>query len=143
MRVRRYDTPEEAARGDIPARFARALGVRISPSGNSALVVLATNELPTVEPYVVFCERVAGRWETGSGGNGNAGEFSHTDGESVRFVYDDEAPAEASSVIVEFEGEHSVPVDERFALFTAWNPRGHEWPNVVAWIDQQGKRHPL
>ena len=142
MRVRRYDTPEEAARGDIPARFARALGVSISPSGNSALVVLATNEPPTIEPYVVSCERVAARWETGSGGNPNAGEFWHADGESVRFVYDDEVPAEASSVVVEFEGEHVVPVHERFALFTVWNPRGHELPNVVAWIDQEGRRHP-
>jgi hypothetical protein len=41
-------TPEEAARGDIPERYARALCVAISPDGDEAIVVLDTIE----EPYL-------------------------------------------------------------------------------------------
>ena len=50
-----YDTPEEAARGDIPPRYARALSVSVSPDGDEAIVVLGTNEEPYVYPYEVSC----------------------------------------------------------------------------------------
>lgn len=63
-----YATPEEAARGEIPPRFARVVGVRVD--GDSATVWLLTNEAPQFEPYQVGCVRHNGLWydEFGSGG---------------------------------------------------------------------------
>jgi hypothetical protein len=65
-----YDSPEEAARGDIPEQYATVVGVRID--GDSAHVWLVTNDRPTFEGYEVECARTGGRWfgEFGSGGFG-------------------------------------------------------------------------
>ena len=52
-----YATPEEAARGDIPARHARALSVSVSPEGDEAIVLLGTNEEPFLYPYEEHCVR--------------------------------------------------------------------------------------
>jgi hypothetical protein len=63
-----FSTPEEAARGDIPARFCTVLEVRIE--GNEARVWMLTNDRPRFEPYEVVCVRRRGRWfgEDGFGG---------------------------------------------------------------------------
>lgn len=63
-----HTTPEEAARGDIPPRFARVVGLDID--GDTATVTLLTNEAPWFEPYQVGCELHDGRWfaSWGSGG---------------------------------------------------------------------------
>lgn len=65
-----YPTPEEAARGDIPERYARVLDVSIAPWGGCAVVLLETNEAPVVELYQVVCERDGSEWVAGVGGNG-------------------------------------------------------------------------
>jgi hypothetical protein len=67
-----YDTAEEAARGDIPQRFATAVGSRVA--GDTATVWLLTNDQPPFEPYEVCCERRGGRWffDIGTGGFGLA-----------------------------------------------------------------------
>ena len=57
-----YDTPEEAARGDIPERYARVVRVDHSSDGTRAVVLLATNEPPVIEYYGVSCELEDGRW---------------------------------------------------------------------------------
>lgn len=63
-----YNTPEEAAVGDVPRRFALVVGTRLE--GRGATVWLLTNEAPRFEPYQVECVRRDGRWrsESGSGG---------------------------------------------------------------------------
>jgi hypothetical protein len=63
-----YDSPEEAARGDIPEQYAMVVGVRIDR--DSAHVWLVTNDRPTFEGYQVDCVREDGKWfaEGGSGG---------------------------------------------------------------------------
>lgn len=63
-----YDSPEEAARGDIPEQYATVVGIRID--GDSAHVWLVTNDRPTFEGYEVDCVREDGKWfaEGGSGG---------------------------------------------------------------------------
>jgi hypothetical protein len=71
---RGYDTPEEAARGDIPERYAPALSVEISEDGTYARVLLATNESPAIEYYEVHCELVDGQWRGGVGGNASGPE---------------------------------------------------------------------
>ena len=61
---------EEAARGDIPPRFATVVGSRVS--GDTTIVWLLTNDEPPFEAYDVYCERRNGRWcrDGGSGGLG-------------------------------------------------------------------------
>jgi hypothetical protein len=63
-----HDSPEEAARGDIPEQFVTVVGVRIE--GDSAHVWLVTNDRPTFEGYEVDCVRKDGKWYDvgGSGG---------------------------------------------------------------------------
>jgi hypothetical protein len=65
-----YSTAEEAARGDIPSRYARALAVEFSPDGDHAVVLLETNEPPFVYPYQVVCSRGEDGWAEGISGNG-------------------------------------------------------------------------
>jgi hypothetical protein len=63
-----FDTPEEAARGDIPPQFCHVVGARVE--GESARVWLLTNEGPSFAAYEVGCERQKGRWymDWGTGG---------------------------------------------------------------------------
>jgi hypothetical protein len=67
---RHYATPEDAARGDIPARFARVLDIAWSPRRDRAVVLLETNEPPSVELYQVVCQQEEAGWTWISGGNG-------------------------------------------------------------------------
>jgi hypothetical protein len=66
-----YDSPEEAAMGDIPERFVTVPGVRIDREG--AHVWMLTNDRPSFEPYEVECERPRGRWLPASGSGGFGG----------------------------------------------------------------------
>ncbi len=65
-----FATPDEAARGDIPARYARVAGVTYSAERNEARVTLLTNEEPYLYPYYVTCFRDSrGLWHEGDGHN--------------------------------------------------------------------------
>jgi hypothetical protein len=72
--MRASRTPEEAARGDIPERYARALRVEYSDDGTRATVLLATNEPPAIEYYEVHCVLENGEWMGGVGGNASGPE---------------------------------------------------------------------
>jgi hypothetical protein len=63
-----FDTPEEAARGDIPEQFVTVLGVRIE--GDRAHVWSLTNDRPCFEPYEDFLVRRGSKWfpDYGTGG---------------------------------------------------------------------------
>ena len=63
-------TPEEAARGDIPERYARVAKVTYSADGGEAAVELLTNEEPYLYPYYVHCVRDShGLWHERDGHN--------------------------------------------------------------------------
>ena len=64
------ETPEQAARGDIPPQFATVVGSRVG--GDGATVWLLTNDQPPFEPYEVCYERRNGLWhfDAGTGGFG-------------------------------------------------------------------------
>ena len=65
-----HATPEDAARGDIPARYARAVSVTYSADGHQATVELETNEEPFLYPYSVYCSRgTNGMWREEGGHN--------------------------------------------------------------------------
>jgi hypothetical protein len=55
-----FPSPEEAARGDIPAQFVPTLGTEVR--GNSATFWLLTNDARYCEPITVLCELNDGRW---------------------------------------------------------------------------------
>jgi hypothetical protein len=126
MGDRVYATPEEAARGDIPERYARALSIAFSPDGDQALVVLETNEQPAVELYEVVCYRERDGWIGGSGSGGIGMGWSSTSFGQERNVgvlrLSDEVPDDVVAVIVRWCGdEFRVPVSARHFFFTQWN----------------------
>lgn len=131
-----FPTPEAAARGDIPARYARALAVSVSPDERFAAVLLGTNEPPSLYPYLVLCEREGDGWVEGNSANMSmSGEFGEGD-QRCRFVaHWQEAPPDVRTAIVEFAGaEYPVPVQHGYVLFAAWNvAEGLEWPAVTRW----------
>jgi hypothetical protein len=55
-------SPAEAARGNIPARYARPIAAELSPDGRDAVVLLGTNEEPVLYPYFVVCHLESDGW---------------------------------------------------------------------------------
>jgi hypothetical protein len=116
-----FATPEEAARGDIPPRYARAIAVDIAPWGAHAVVLLATNEPPQLYYYQEICWQKAGRW---FGGFGNNTPTSNVWFEGVRVATDwsdTPLPTVVKSVVVLYEGhEYEVPAVDGMYLFAFW-----------------------
>lgn len=78
-------TPEEAVRADesVAPEYARVVAVEHAPDGTSAVVFIAYNEPPDVEPYVVLCENTPDGWSTRSALSGGEGWMSTTDDGSL------------------------------------------------------------
>ena len=123
-------TLEEAARGDIPARYARPLVVELSPDGRTAFVLLGTNDEPYLYPYVEICAREDDGWSGRSGMSfGGTGWtlVDAADGTGLLF-FGGEAPAGAVEAVVRYRGaEHRVPVASGFFVFVEWNVREDDW----------------
>ena len=116
-----HEAPYDAARGDIPARYAREIATRYSPDGDFALVFLATNEPPAVEEYEVICERSGAGWMGGSGGNGPGGGWHSTGG--VTYFWDYSPEGATSAVIRSQAREHVIPVRNGYIAFAVWNTK--------------------
>lgn len=67
-----YETPEEAARGDIPERFARV--VWCERSGDRAVVLLEVNTVKTPYYDITWCEQEPYGWLGGVSGNADGTE---------------------------------------------------------------------
>jgi hypothetical protein len=123
-----YTDPEAAARGSIPAEFARTLALAIAPDGEHAVVLLGTNEPPDLYPYQVICQQGPEGWEESASANG-PGWTSVAGGDVGLETYWGEAPEGASEVLVSHRGvSHRVPVTNGYYVFVAWN----EHTNVLA-----------
>lgn len=143
-----YTTPEEAARGDIPAQYARAVASAVSPDGKHAAVVLATNEDPAVEMYEVVCFQQDGRWLDGGGSGGVGLGWTSTGADAERNLgvlrLSGQAPAGAVATIVSFRGrEHRVAVGEAgYFLFASWDEPDtvldDELPEPVRYVSADG-----
>jgi hypothetical protein len=108
---RRFETPERAARDDIPEQFARTLAVSISPDGTEAIVLLGTNEPPDLYPYQSDIRRDVDGWLSGGGSN-----------MQIQGTLWDEAPPDANVAIVEYERtEYEVPVVNGYFHFSPWD----------------------
>jgi hypothetical protein len=126
------ESPENAARGDIPARYCRRLGASVAPDGRNAVVLLGTNEPPLLYPYLVNCHFEAGRWVEDHGSNGSGWSPTHKDAEGrwvgVLAEWED-APHGAEAAILEYDGEETkVPVVDRYYFFAKWGvPEDELW----------------
>jgi hypothetical protein len=123
-----YLTPEEAARCEIPERYATVLDVSISPDGTEAIVALGTNEEPQLYPNESICYRMRrGRWiEASSAGGISLPYWSPREWPKrgpvlgvLRFA--GEAPEGAKEVIVRWGAEErGVGVAHGYFFFTEW-----------------------
>lgn len=106
-----FPTPEAAVLGgdSVPPRYVRVIEVSYSPEGSRAVVFLEYNEPPSVEPYVVMCEKTAGGWIEGNGASGGGLSWMST---------------------------HEEPDGRRLGVFTAWAPPTARWnvqvPDVLS-----------
>jgi hypothetical protein len=131
-----FRTLDEAARGDIPPRYARPLVTELSPDGRTAFVLLGTNEEPSLYPYVVLCSREEGGWSEGAGTSfGGTGWMSiEADDHNGVLFFGGDAPAGASEAVVRYRGaEHRVSVVGGFYVFVQWNVAEDDWdqPDLV------------
>jgi hypothetical protein len=147
-------TPEEAARGDIPERYARALSVAISPDGDEAIVVLGTNEEPYLYPYEEHCFREGGHWFGGSGISGIGFGWSlrtiRESGPALGVVrLSGEVPDGVREVVVEWDGrEQRVPATDGYFFFTRWDvPEDFRHtigiPRAVRQLRDDGTEEPI
>jgi hypothetical protein len=133
-------TPEEAARGDIPAQFVRVIGVVVR--GDTAVVAQLTNDGPPYEVETAYCYREGDGWVEGSSGNSTSGYLPTGEGIGTVVVWD-EAPAGAVSARFEYErSKQVVPVENSCALAVFDDVTEEDafigGPSLVAWIDGQG-----
>ena len=128
----------EAARGDIPARFVRLLGISISPDGHAAVALLDTNAVGSSDPYPlqVHCYRDDTGWHEAGSSNGYG--WSVIGGGVV--TYWDRAPADVREVIVRWrDEEHRVPTAYGFFLFARWAvPEGDHFMSPVRFVKANG-----
>jgi hypothetical protein len=138
-------TPEEAARGDIPARFVQVVGVVVR--GDTAVLAQLTNDAPPYEVETAYCHREGDGWVEGSSGNSTSGYLPTGEGIGTVVVWD-EAPATAVSARFEYNGrEQVVPVERGCALAVFDDVKEEDayvgGPSLVAWIDAGGAEQEL
>lgn len=140
-----FDTPEDAARGDIPSRFVRVVGVVVR--GDEVIVAQLVNDRPPYEVETAHCWRERSGWTGGASGNSTSAWIA-TGETACTFVLWDEAPVSAVAARFEYAGsEQVVPVENGCALavfdeVTKEDALLHK-PRLAAWIDAHGSEEPL
>jgi hypothetical protein len=73
-------TPEDAVRAaaSVPPQYVNIVAVEYSPRGALAVVFIAYNEPPHIEPYVVLCEKTLEGWVENQGGSGGGVSWMST-----------------------------------------------------------------
>jgi hypothetical protein len=144
-----FATPEEAARGSIPAKYVRVVGTVVR--GERAIVAQLMNDRQPFEVETAFCLREAdGTWKEEGSGNSTAGFLPTGEGVGTYMAWD-EAPEGAVAARFACRGnEQEVPVvngcalavfdeietdDEDLVLLDA--------PQIVAWISADGTEQSL
>jgi len=152
MQLRSEDEREQlvrAARGDIPARYARPLWISVAPDGDEAVVVLGLNQEPYVELEEVQCRRESGRWHAMSSSNGIGVGWTPRcwieDGPPLGLLHlGGEAPADVESVVVRWsDRDHELPVIAGYFFFGVWDvPEDFDgtgdYPRVVRYVRRDG-----
>ena len=138
----KFATPEDAARGDIPAEEVRVVGVVVR--GDQAVVAQITNASgypAAYERYTSHVNRDAdGGWSGGMGSNGNTAVI-FTGPWTGTMVSWCEAPARATAALfVLADREATFPVEDGFVvavfddvLIDSVNP-WREYPRLGEWV---------
>jgi hypothetical protein len=139
-------TPEEAARGDVPAQFVRVVGVVVR--GDTAIVAQLMNDRPPYEVETAHCSRQGPGWLGGSSGNSTVGFIptSKTRGTAVvwgeapgptttaaRFAYGEQqqvVPVTGGCALAVFD---DVPVEDGYLGV----------PRLAAWLHEDGTEQEL
>jgi hypothetical protein len=136
MNVNGFDTPEQAALGDIPSAYCRAIAS--ATHGDHAYVLLDTGPETQPYPYGVFCYRVDGRWFEGNGSNGSGWSVTDESTERGMLAFWDEAPGGAAAARIRFRGAtYEAPVANGFFLFVLGDIECapfSEWPMVKGFL---------
>ena len=138
----RYATLEEALAAEMPPMSSVVIGASLSPTGKYAAALLL---VPSAGGYLAdeLYERDESGWASRGGGSGGGISWSSlvdvrtgtaSDANLGVLRYGDEAPAGATAVRIEYEGEHTVPVVHGHFLFVAWDTEFTTDPRVVEFI---------
>jgi hypothetical protein len=148
--MRSYRTPEEAALGDVPARFVRVIGTVVR--GDQAVVAQLMNDRPPFEIETTHCVRVRKGlrrgWEQTGGGNSSLA-FMATGPVKGTVVVWGQAPEFAAAARFEhIDRELVVPVENGCVLAVFDDVDGDEvlpdsTPKLSAWIEASGTEHRL
>jgi hypothetical protein len=112
---------EEVARGDIPAQYARVIGVSVSPSGRYAIVMLATNVGGAIEFDETVAERIDDRWVPVASGTPSSTVYVGDHRATILCNYADPLPPDVKRVVVSDRGdEREAPVENGYFIYAAW-----------------------
>jgi hypothetical protein len=147
--VRGSATPEEAARGDVPARYVRVVGVVVR--GDQAIVAQLMNDRAPFEVETAQCSLERdGTWDEDSSGNSLGGFLPTGDGIGTFVAWDEAPPWAVAARFVCREREQVVAVDNgcAFAVFDDVRfadevERLFDGPQLSAWIDEAGKERTV
>lgn len=142
-------TPEEAARGDVPARYVRVVGVVVR--GDQAIVAQLMNDRSPFEVETAQCSRERdGTWDEDSSGNSTSGFLPTGDGIGTFVAWDEAPPWAVAARFVCREREQVVAVDNGCVLavfddvrFADEVERLFDGPQLSAWIDEAGKEQTV
>ena len=106
---------EEAARGDVPARFVRVVGVVVR--GDSAIVAQLMNDRPPYEVETAHCHREGSGWRGGLSGNSTGGYIPTSKTRGTVVVWGEAPGPTATAARFEYRKQHQVvPVTGGCAL---------------------------
>jgi hypothetical protein len=137
--IETYATPDEAARGDIPPRFASVASVVHSPDGRHAAVLLLTNEAPAVEPYLVVVSRTASdRWTQGAGAPVPGFGWMRADGRpdfGVWHLVREAPPGTTGVVLATSDDVTTLSVTCGYVFWARWGDWQDDFvkPHLIAW----------
>ena len=126
-----FETPESAAMYGFPAKYCCVITSRLE--GDRAYVLLNTGSKDDPYLYGVNCKRQEGRWfETGSANMPGWEQTHHNPDVGTLSVWG-EAPADADSVRVTFDGKtvEEVVIGGAY-LFVWWRVPSGIWPRLAA-----------
>jgi hypothetical protein len=134
-------TPEHAARGDVPQRFVRVVGVVVR--GDQAIVAQLMNDVPVHEVETSFCHREPdGSWVEWSSGNGTSGYLPTGEGVGTVLIWK-EAPENTRAARFSYgDQEQVVEVEQGCVVAVFDDVSQHDWPfdgpRLTAWVDLSG-----
>jgi len=139
-------SPEGAARGDVPERFVRVVGVVVR--GDQAIVAQLMNDIPRHEMDTAFCHRQPdGSWEQGSSGNSTGGYLPTGKGVGTVLTWEEAQEGARAARFIYGDQEQIVQVESGCVVAVFDDVSQDDWPfdgpRLDAWIDVSGAEQPV